>query len=201
MIRLSSDPVRIVPPADPVVSLAVAKHFLRVDHDEDDALIAAMVAAATGHLDGWQGILRRCLVSQTWRFALDRFPAGLPIELPVPDGRSASISCRSPDGTTVEIAADDLVVHPLAGRTCVRTALDAPWPETARASDAVRVDLVCGFGPPADLPAPIVSAILLMVGDLYRNRETTGTGSGVVGAIPMSTTVAALLSPYRQGLV
>ena len=44
-------------------------------------------------------------------------------------------------------------------------------------------------------------AILLMVGDLYRNRETTGQGASPLGSIPMSTTVEALLAPYRRGIV
>ena len=48
----------------------------------------------------------------------------------------------------------------------------------------------------ASVPAPLVSAILLMVGDLYANRETAVTGT-VAFALPMSTTVQALIAPYR----
>ncbi|CAH0355305.1 head-tail connector protein [Sphingobium sp. CECT 9361] len=46
-----------------------------------------------------------------------------------------------------------------------------------------------------NVPAPIIAAILLMTGDLYANRETAIVGSA--SAIPMSTTVENLLSPYQ----
>lgn len=59
-------PIRTVPPAETPVTLAEAKAHLRVDFDEDDALIGAILNAATEYLDGWDGILSRCLVTQTW---------------------------------------------------------------------------------------------------------------------------------------
>jgi hypothetical protein len=46
------------------------------------------------------------------------------------------------------------------------------------------------------LPKPIRAAVLLMVGDLYRFRETVSVGVSST-AVPMSTTVESLLSPYR----
>lgn len=45
------------------------------------------------------------------------------------------------------------------------------------------------------MPAPIRAAILLMVGDLYRNRDTTAVGT--ISKIDMSTTVENLLAPFR----
>ena len=45
------------------------------------------------------------------------------------------------------------------------------------------------------LQAPILAAVKLMVGDLWRNRDTVAIGQ--VSQIPMSTTVEALLSPFR----
>jgi hypothetical protein len=43
-------------------------------------------------------------------------------------------------------------------------------------------------------PADLVAAVLLMVGDLYANRETVGPG---VSAITPSLTVSNLLAPFR----
>ena len=43
--------VLIAPSSAPVVTLEEAKRHLRVDHDDDDALIAGMIAAAASHLD------------------------------------------------------------------------------------------------------------------------------------------------------
>ena len=50
----------------------------------------------------------------------------------------------------------------------------------------------------AAIPAPIRAALLLMTADLYSNRETVETGVRAAAvAVPMSTTVETLLSPYR----
>jgi hypothetical protein len=49
-----------------------------------------------------------------------------------------------------------------------------------------------GYDP---VPAAIISAVLLMVGDLYANRETAS--EGLKSEIQMSATVQNLLAPYR----
>ena len=41
--------------------------------------------------------------------------------------------------------------------------------------------------------------LLLMVGDLYQNRETTSLSK--VAQIPMSMTVQRLIAPYRRSMV
>lgn len=74
-------PVRVTPPAITPVSLAEVKAHLRVDHDDDDAVIGGLLAAAVEYLDGWTGILGRCLVEQTWRQDFDRACQVLPIPL------------------------------------------------------------------------------------------------------------------------
>ena len=50
-------------------------------------------------------------------------------------------------------------------------------------------------GNPA-VPPQLISAIKLMVGDLYRYPETVAQGA--VSAVPMSTTVDRLISPFRR---
>jgi hypothetical protein len=67
----------INPPTEPVLTLADAKPHLRVDHNDDDSLITALIAAATARLDGRDGILGRWLRQQTWEL----FPAR---QLPAP---------------------------------------------------------------------------------------------------------------------
>ena len=63
----SLPPALVTPPSGAVVTLAAAKAHLRVDHDLDDSAIGALIAAAEAHLDGYGGILGRCLLTQTWR--------------------------------------------------------------------------------------------------------------------------------------
>jgi len=196
-------PVLVAAPAEAPVSLAEAKAHLRVEHDEDDTLLAVMIDAATQRLDGRTGILRRCLMRQTWRVDLSGFPRSGIIPLPVFLLPAVSITVAYTDagGTVVDLAAGDAALLGTVTGPVVRRSAGIAWPLTAVADDAVRITCVCGSATAADVPAPIRSAILLMVGDLYRNRETTGQGSATLGAIPMSTTVEALLAPYRRGLV
>lgn len=88
-------PIRTVPPAETPVSLADAKVHLRVDHGDDDTYIGAIVAAATEHLDGWNGILGRCLVTQTW--TLDRDEA---CDFVAPFPNTTLVSEATTDGVT-----------------------------------------------------------------------------------------------------
>ncbi len=58
-------------PALEPVSLADVKAHLRVDHDDDDALLTAAIVAARVHVES---ATRRVLIEQEWRIYLDRWP-------------------------------------------------------------------------------------------------------------------------------
>ena len=58
----------LIAPAIEPLSLGEAKLFLRVEHGDDDAVIAALVAAARAHIEA---LTRRCLITQTWRHVRD----------------------------------------------------------------------------------------------------------------------------------
>lgn len=88
-------PVRIIAPAELPVMLSDAKAHLRVDFDDDDFLIGSMVNAATDYLDGWNGILGRCLVTQTWTIERDE---GCEFVSPFP--QSELVSEATADGVT-----------------------------------------------------------------------------------------------------
>lgn len=183
------------------VTLAEAKAHLRVDHGEDDALIEGAIAAATGHLDGYAGILGRALIKQRWREYAVFWPASRSIALALAPV-TAIISVVARDGDGVETTLDPGAYRLLSGasRPTVLIDLDTALPALDCAPDAVTITYDAGYGEtPADVPAGLRSAILLMVGDLWRFTESAGVGA--VSAVPMSTTVDRLLSPFRRGLV
>src|SRR5436305_19278 len=64
--------ILLIPPSAEPWSVAEAKTFLRVEHDDDDAVIAALIAAARGHVEA---LSRRALLAQRWRVVLDAWPA------------------------------------------------------------------------------------------------------------------------------
>lgn len=81
-------PTLITAPTAQPVSLAALKEQCRVDpsNTADDAKITALGAAAVAHLDGWTGVLGRCIMPQTWRVTAT---AG-DVVLPMPDVVTAS---------------------------------------------------------------------------------------------------------------
>lgn len=70
--------IRVTPPATPIVALADAKAHLRVDHAHEDTLIQAYLDAATSWVDGFDGVLGRCVMEQTWRASAVEVLTGLP---------------------------------------------------------------------------------------------------------------------------
>lgn len=59
------------PTVEPL-SLAEAKAFLRIEHNDDDDVIGALIASARIHVEAQT---RRALITQHWRLVLDAWPA------------------------------------------------------------------------------------------------------------------------------
>ena len=187
-------PVRVTAPAADPLDLDAVKEHLRVDSPDEDALIGGLIAAAVDHLDGWRGILGRCLITQGWRLDGAAWPCRL--RLPFPDTAQVAVTYWDSAGEEQTLEASLWRHLALAGGDVVD--FIGPVPALSAGSAApVSVAFTAGYGPePEDVPAAIRAALLLMVGDLYRNRSTTAAGT--LSAIPMSTTVAALLAPHRR---
>lgn len=185
------------------VSLEQAKAHLRVDESDDsqDDLITAAIAAAVNHLDGYAGILGRALVPQEWCEYASFWPASRAVELRLaPVAEIVEVTARGVDGADTVL--DPSAYRLLSGsssRPILIFGVNATLPALASEPDALAVTYRAGYedaeGNPA-VPPAIISAILLMVGDLYRFPETVAQGS--VSSVPMSTTVDRLLAPFRR---
>lgn len=181
--------VFVVTPPDPVVTLEEAKRHLKVDGDDEDVEIAAFIAAATGHIDGPDGWLGRALGVQILEARTDVW-CGYQVSLPFPPVLElVSISYLDNEGTE-QMA--DLADLDLLGRNLVAAGSSWPWDGGSRRRESLRIRYRAGY---ETLPPAIRAAILLMVGDLYRNRDSVAFT--VATAIPMSTTVESLLAPFR----
>lgn len=184
------------PTSEPVL-LAQAKAHLRIDDgNPDDALIAGMLSAAREAVENYTG---RALMPQTWQMRLPKFPADQgAIRVPIAPLISVS-ELRIVDTTGAEtvLSASAYQVEaptgPQAAPGRILPAAGAAWPATqADTLGAVRVTFQAGYANAAAVPAAIKSAVLLVLGELYEQREASA-----VRAPADIPAVARLMAPYR----
>ncbi|MFN3549623.1 MAG: head-tail connector protein [Mesorhizobium sp.] len=178
------------------VSLTEVKAHCRVDGTDSDAVLTALLNAAVDHLDGYSGILGRCMVEQSWRVDLADWPAGGLIRLPFPDVSAiTSIKYYDEDNAeqTVDGADYQRVQDVLGSVVRLVDNFDAPAVYDDRL-DAVHVTFVAGFGNAAAVPAPLKVAIMLLVSHWFEHREASVVGG--IAELPFA--VSALVAPYRR---
>ena len=187
------------PAAEPIL-IAVAKAHLRVDVNDDDPLIVGLVAAATIEAENYT---RRALITQTWDLKLDRFPAH---EILLPKAPLASVTTvkyTDNDGNQQTWADSnytvDTPVGPQADVGKIVRAFGVSWPSTRNVINAVEIRFVAGYGTTGatDVPDPILSGMLLLIGHLYENRQAVITGT-IATELPMTT--RSLWMPFRADL-
>jgi len=180
------------PPSVEPVSLAEAKAHCRVEHDEDDTLISALIPAAREHVEA---VTKRVLITQEWTWKLDAFPCQF--NMPKPPLQSVeSITYVDSAGNTQTLDAAEYRVDNDCEPGRITEAYDASWPTTRLVTNAVTVAFTAGYGQAGtDVPQPIRQAILLLIGHWYENRESVAVG---VSVAELPQAVEALLSPYRM---
>lgn len=179
-------PVRTVAPVAAPVSLVEAKAHLRVTDTNEDTLIAAMIDAAVSHLDGWHGILGRCMAAQTWRQDMADFPACF--RLPFPDVQSVTVAYTDTANAAQTYSGSNYHMVNTPGASQIVLSSTATWPSVYDRPDAVRVTMVCGF---ASVPQALKMAVLLHVGALFENRAS----ESAVALMPFA--FDALVRPFR----
>lgn len=198
-------PVLVTPPAITPVSLAEAKLHLRVDHSDEDTLIEGLIRAATEHLDGWTGILGRCLVEQEWSQTFDDFAREIPLSLaPVISISSVTVGGETLDSSSYSLRVDGSgnshVVFDDVSAFGVTSVIYKAGYATIPEVPAVPGDGEEDPGTPAvpaksTVPDPLKAAILLLTAYWYECREAAVIGANAT-KLPLS--VEALIAPYRR---
>lgn len=177
------------PAAEPL-SLADAKTYLRVEHDDDDATIAALIASARSHIEA----LTRCrMIAQTWRVVLDRWPPSGRIDprlAPLRALQAVRVFNEANVASSVDVASFvvDRARHVIASPSW---ALPAP----GRNAAGIELDVGIGFGDTAaDVPAVLLQAVRALVAHWYDNRGLIAIGQSV-SVMPLS--VNAMINSYR----
>lgn len=183
--------ILLTPPAIEPVSLAEAKAFLRVEHDDDDGVITPLIAAARLFVEAQT---RRALITQEWRLVLDCWPPSGRIEVrPAPLRSLIAVRVYDFDGNA-DLIDLDAFVQDTAGSALIFPSWTLSQP--GRRAAGIELDMTCGDGDAAlDVPEPLRQAIRLLVAHWYENRSLTTTGADY-SALPI--TVPALIAPYRM---
>lgn len=170
-----------------------AKAHMRVDDDFENDLIDSFITSAVDHVDGYSGILGRCLINQPWSVsACDIYDICL---LPFPDVSSAVITYFDSDDVEQTFAAANYSIIETVQGSRIFIKSESSIPAMFARPDAVTVTFVAGYGEEADdVPAPIRQALKMMVAFHYENRDMPPASS--TDMTPMGAT--ALLAPYRR---
>ncbi len=174
-------------PAEEPVTLTEAKAHLRVSDTADDTYITAIIKAAREQAERF---VNGAIVTQTLTGKLDQFFN----EISLPSGPIAGITSISYIDTDGETQTVDSSIYTLdAPQRRILLAYNQEWPDTRCQKNAVTVVFTAGVAV-ADVPQSIKQAILLLVGEMYENREETVIG---VSASRLSLTAERLLQPFK----
>ncbi len=210
----------VTPPIVEPITTTQAKNFLRVDFDDDDALISGLITAARQYAEHYT---HRAFFNQTWIRTLDNFPLWwdslstmgasrrqewpywssvwekLRIDLPKAKTVAVnSITYYSPSaGETITLSPTEYVADLSRMPACIVPAYGTFWPtEVLYQPGSVAVEFEAGsYGDGETVnncPQTICTAILMLVNHLYNNREAVGPS---MSELPFG--VKALLNPYR----
>ena len=155
----------VTPPAGEPVTLLEAKQHLRVDVDDDDALIGSLIAAAR---QAAETITGRQLMTARWKLVLDAFPGatfthagtGATFSLPAhavllakcPVQSVLSIEYLDMNGTPQTMPATDYVLDAACEPARLTPAFGKTWPPTLPQIEAITVTFDAGYGLASAVP-------------------------------------------------
>lgn len=199
-------------PAGEPITLLEAKQHLRVDVDDDDALIGSLITAARQAAETRTG---RQLMTARWKLVLDGFPGSLVNHVPsdasfslpghailldkCPVQSLVSIEYLDMNGSPQVMPPGDYVLDAACEPARLTPVFGKTWPPTLPQIGSVIVTFDAGYGAGSSVPEGIKSWIKLRVGSLYGHREEIAVLTR--GRIDSLSFVDGLLDGYRVSVV
>jgi uncharacterized phiE125 gp8 family phage protein len=179
-----------LPPAAEPVSLAEAKAHLRITHNDEDALLGALIASARRIAEARTGL---CFLAQGWTLFRDDWPEDGMIEIPLsPVMAVEELAVFGEDDEKAVIESSHYVVDLASRPSRLMLRGSRQWQRPGRRLNGIAVKLQAGFGPDAQsVPQPLRQAVLLVVAHLYAHR-----GDVQMPGLPASA--EALLTLFRE---
>ena len=180
----------LTPPAVEPVTLAEVKAHLRLDTNDEDTLLVALIRTAREHLEAGTGL---CLIVRPLRLYLDDWPEGKVIQIARgPVQTVEAITVYDETGAPLDVAAAGYVLDGAARQARL---ILPERPATARAMNGIEIDFSAGFGESgADVPDTLKRALLLHVAVMYELRGVLSL-EDQPGAVPQG--YERLVAPYR----
>jgi uncharacterized phiE125 gp8 family phage protein len=174
------------PPETEPLTLDEAKAFLRVEHTDEDELIASLIKAARMAVEA---ATRRALITQGFRIVLDAWPVGDRIPSPVSPLRSLTgARVRAANGSAADI---DLMAFTIDTASNVIHFDRGLVGEPGQPIAGIEIEITAGYGEDASsVPEPLRQAMRFLVARHYAQRDR-------VEKDDLPETVHALIAPYR----
>jgi uncharacterized phiE125 gp8 family phage protein len=187
----------VAPATEPLSVQEVRDHLRYPVSYGEDALIERWIQSARIRAEIETG---RQLITATWDVKIDAFPEG-ELELPYPPVQQVvSVSYVDQAGAVQVWGATNYQVSTPRGPTAPAARLcpvyGVAWPTTkSQTYDAVTIRIKAGYGDtPETVPAPILTAMLIMIGDLAEGRQSPQRLTG--GSATLADDVVYRLRPY-----
>jgi uncharacterized phiE125 gp8 family phage protein len=152
------------------VSITTAAEHLRVVDVDEYTLIERLIKSATKRLQQrhWTQFC-----TATFDEYFDSFGNAPFLLRRNPIGTVSSVKYTDLDGTEQTVSTDTWEQGLEDGRGIIRLKYDQTWPTDCRGhTDDVVIRYTAGYGAQADVPEPIVDAVLVEIADRYLLRES-----------------------------
>ena len=178
------------PETEPV-SLLELKRYLRIDDNSDDVVLADQLMEARRYIEEQIGL---AFLTQSWRLAIDQWPAGgeawwdgvremsiselyrtsviqtltLP-RWPLQSVTSVTVYDEDSTATSINVANTfDVDVYQTPGRMTLKRG--QTWPVALRANNAIEIVYVAGYTSASTVPITMKRAVRQLAGFMYSHR-------------------------------
>tara|TARA_R110000868_G_scaffold23387_2_gene94415 strand:- start:124 stop:708 length:585 start_codon:yes stop_codon:yes gene_type:complete len=181
-------------PSTEPLTYAEAKAYLRLNDDSEQSLVTSLISAARGIVEGqtW-----RPLISQVWATQLDFSEVNTSVirinKAPIISIDTITYYDSNNALQTLSASNWESDIYGSPARVRLKTP-----PIVYERMNALQVNFTAGYANAAAVPNDIKSALYMIIGHLYENRQDVVTGTQV-NEIPMASKY--LLEPYRNSLL
>lgn len=162
----------------------------------DDAYIQMLIGIARDYCESY---CQRAFAIKTIEFAYDDLPLN-EIEIPVYPAKSIQIiKYIDADGLEKIVPSSNYALDYYSTPNFIFLTYGNRWPVTFNTENNVIIQAIVGC-PPAQVPLSVKSAMLLIVGHLYENRQQEVLGNTRISFNSLNLGVESLLQPHRLGL-